>query len=265
MVERAASPMPQTNEPVGQLDMGRLNTQSYEGDYYLDDAQSVYCSGIRAKFNGSTPAQPRLDHSRVLQLSVKRFLDIALVAASLVLLGPLMVILAVMVKMSSPGGVFFHQEREGIDGKPFRILKYRTMYIDQGDVSGVNQTTEGDARVTSLGRIMRRTSLDELPQLFNVVLGDMSIVGPRPHVKGQLAAGRPYRELVPYYEARHAMRPGLTGWAQANGLRGPTDDRTRSKARIDYDIAYVQNFSLWLDAVIILRTLKTEFLTGSGS
>ncbi|GLQ53638.1 hypothetical protein GCM10010862_08970 [Devosia nitrariae] len=175
-----------------------------------------------------------------------------------------MLIVAAVIKINSSGPVLFKQEREGTLGKTFSILKFRTMYVNDCDPSGVRQTTQADSRVTQVGNFLRRTSIDELPQLLNVVKGDMSIVGPRPHVKGQQAAGLAYRELVPYYEMRHMMRPGLTGWAQANGYRGPTIDRILSKARIDHDVAYVQNFSLWLDIVIIFRTLKAEFITGNG-
>jgi lipopolysaccharide/colanic/teichoic acid biosynthesis glycosyltransferase len=118
--------------------------------------------------------------------------------------------------------------------------------------------------VTPVGRFLRRTSLDELPQLVNVIVGDMSLVGPRPHVEGMLAAGVDYAELVPYYNLRHVMRPGLSGWAQANGLRGPTDSAEAARARIDHDVAYIQNFSIWLDLKIIWLTLVKEFVTGSG-
>jgi lipopolysaccharide/colanic/teichoic acid biosynthesis glycosyltransferase len=144
------------------------------------------------------------------------------------------------------------------------MLKFRTMFVDAGDASGIVQTTANDSRVTPLGRFLRAKSIDELPQLFNVLVGDMSIVGPRPHVEGMLAGGRPYEELVPYYRLRHHMRPGLSGWAQANGLRGPTTDAAVAKARIDHDLAYIQNFSLMLDAEIIVLTIKREFFTGTG-
>lgn len=231
---------------------------------YGGNVTTLDCSGLAANFFGRTPEQPPQDLGRGIQLFTKRFMDILLSLLVLAFLAPLMLIIAVIVKINSSGPVFFKQEREGFMGKTFSILKFRTMYMHDCDPSGVKQTMEADSRVTTIGNFLRRTSLDELPQLFNVVKGDMSIVGPRPHVKGQQAAGLPYRDLVPYYEMRHAMRPGLTGWAQANGYRGPTIDRKRSKARIDHDIAYVQNFSLWLDIVIIFRTLKAEFITGNG-
>jgi lipopolysaccharide/colanic/teichoic acid biosynthesis glycosyltransferase len=144
------------------------------------------------------------------------------------------------------------------------MLKFRTMYDDHADPTGQAQTRPDDERITPVGRLLRRTSIDELPQLINVITGDMSLVGPRPHVAGMLAAGIDYAELVPYYNLRHTMRPGLSGWAQANGLRGPTDSAEIARARIDHDIAYIQNFSIWLDLKIIWLTLVKEFVTGSG-
>lgn len=259
MSDRAAYSLQRESDVKHHVETIASSESTYRGNLSILD-----CSGLAASFFGKTPEQPPQDLSRALQLSAKRLVDILLSLAVLAFLAPLMLIIAAVVKISSSGPILFRQDREGLMGKSFAILKFRTMYMDDCDPSGVRQTTEADSRVTTIGNFLRRTSLDELPQLFNVVKGDMSIVGPRPHVKGQQAAGRPYRELVPYYEMRHAMRPGLTGWAQANGYRGPTIDRNRSKARIDHDIAYVQNFSLWLDIVIVFRTLKAEFITGNG-
>jgi lipopolysaccharide/colanic/teichoic acid biosynthesis glycosyltransferase len=138
------------------------------------------------------------------------------------------------------------------------------MRLDATDLSGVRQTAPDDDRVTPVGRFLRTTSIDELPQLWNILRGDMSVIGPRPMVKGQLAAGSSYRQVVPYYDYRHMVRPGLSGWAQANGLRGPTTDAVSARQRIDHDCAYVQNVSLALDLKIILQTIRREFLTGSG-
>jgi lipopolysaccharide/colanic/teichoic acid biosynthesis glycosyltransferase len=144
------------------------------------------------------------------------------------------------------------------------MLKFRSMRVDAGDYSGVKQTVADDERVTPIGRFLRATSLDELPQLWNILVGDMAVIGPRPMVPGQLAAGVHYEQVVPYYGYRHMVKPGLSGWAQANGLRGPTTDLVSAKDRIDHDCAYVQNFSLALDIRIIVQTLAREFLTGSG-
>jgi lipopolysaccharide/colanic/teichoic acid biosynthesis glycosyltransferase len=198
-------------------------------------------------------------------LRIKRALDIALALLALVVLSPLLVGTAIGIKLTSRGPVLISQLRDGRAGTPFRMLKFRTMFHDMGDLSGVRQTTTGDCRITPLGRWLRRRSIDELPQLCNVLLGDMSLVGPRPHPIGMQAAGRRYDELVPYYTHRHAMRPGLSGWAQCNGLRGPTDDPDRARARIDHDLAYIQNFNLWLDMRIIVKTLARELPRGTGS
>ena len=221
-------------------------------------------SGLPIAFDGAVPA-PIVDApARQRQLFVKRAMDIVLAIAAVIALLPLLILVAIAIKATSAGPVLFRQAREGYKGRLFQTYKFRTMWSDSGDLSGVSQTVSGDSRVTPIGRFLRRSSIDELPQLFNVLLGDMSLVGPRPHVPGMLAARRNYKDLVPYYDARLAMKPGITGWAQANGLRGPTDDASKAKARIDHDVAYVQNFSVWLDLKIIAMTIRSEFLSGSG-
>ena len=221
-------------------------------------------SGLSCRFNGSFAVLPAMTEQRLNALLAKRLIDIALALVALVALMPLLVATALAVKLTSPGPVFFRQKRPGLGGRQFSMLKFRTMYVDAGDSSGIRQTMANDSRVTPLGRFLRAKSIDELPQLINVLLGDMSIIGPRPHVEGMLAGGVPYEELVPYYRLRYEMRPGLSGWAQANGLRGPTTDAAVARARIDHDLAYIQNFSLVLDLEIILLTIKQEFFTGTG-
>lgn len=206
-----------------------------------------------------------IDRPRRAHMIGKRVFDIGLAVVALVLLAPLLVAIALSIKVTSKGPVFFRQAREGYFGRSFMALKFRTMAATQCDLSGVAQTAANDQRVTPLGKVLRRTSLDELPQLFNVLVGDMSMVGPRPHVSGMLAGGMSYRELVPYYDYRLIMRPGLTGWAQANGWRGPTDLAESAQMRIDHDVAYIQNFSFWLDLRIVWQTLRREFLSGTGS
>ncbi|KKB10359.1 exopolysaccharide biosynthesis protein [Devosia chinhatensis] len=194
----------------------------------------------------------------------KRVVDILLSGAALIALMPLMLLVAAIIKITSSGPVTFRQWREGVNGTSFEILKFRSMRQDMCDLSGVAQTASNDPRVTAIGRFIRRTSIDELPQLINVLRGDMSLVGPRPHVDNMRAGGMAYKELVPYYHLRLQMQPGLTGWAQANGFRGSTTDPVRARQRIDHDIAYIQNFSIWLDLRIILITLVREFVGGSG-
>lgn len=198
-------------------------------------------------------------------LAAKAVLDVVLASVAIVALLPLLALVAIAIKLTSKGPVLFVQAREGLDGKIFQVFKFRSMRTDECDISGVKQTASGDPRVTPIGRFIRKTSIDELPQLFNIVRREMSIVGPRPHVKGMQAGDTTYDKLVPYYDYRHQVLPGLTGWAQANGLRGPTTDAIIAKARLDHDVAYVQNLSIWLDLRIIWRTLMNEFIGGSGS
>lgn len=218
-------------------------------------------SGLSVDWN--MQGQLAHSHSRA-QLTIKRLLDIAGALIGLILLGPLLIITALAIKASSPGPVFFKQKREGLNGLLFDTLKFRSMRVDACDLTGVAQTQANDPRVTAVGAFIRKTSIDELPQLINVLMGDMSLVGPRPHVPNMLAGGRLYRELVPYYEGRLAMRPGITGWAQANGFRGSTRSARLARERVDHDIAYVQNFSIWLDLRIIILTVVREFVTGTG-
>jgi lipopolysaccharide/colanic/teichoic acid biosynthesis glycosyltransferase len=200
-----------------------------------------------------------------LHLVVKRGIDIAGASFLIVAASPFLLAMAAAVRLSSPGPVFFRQQRYGRNAELFRIYKFRTMSIDQEDRSGIAQTRKNDPRVTAVGKVLRRLNLDELPQLFNVVLGDMSLVGPRPHVPGMRAGGLLYEQLVPHYHLRHRTRPGITGLAQINRLRGSTSDAKFAKARIEYDIAYADNWSLLLDLRILWLTLKTEVLRGTGS
>jgi lipopolysaccharide/colanic/teichoic acid biosynthesis glycosyltransferase len=221
--------------------------------------------GLSLQWRGGLPIVPARTFASDCYSVVKRAVDIIMAVGALVALSPLLLGIALATKVTSSGPVLFRQMRSGRAGSVFQLYKFRTMRVEACDHSGVAQTTVDDERVTPLGRWLRRSSLDELPQLFNILLGDMSFVGPRPHVAGQLAAGRPYREMVAYYELRRSVRPGLTGWAQANGLRGPTDDATRARERIEHDMAYIQNASLLLDLRIILLTARDEFISGGGS
>lgn len=198
------------------------------------------------------------------QGKAKRILDISTAAFGIFLLGPLLIIVALAIALESRGPVIFSQLREGRGGVMFKALKFRTMRTDSCDDTGVQQTVLGDARVTRVGKVLRKTSIDELPQLFNVLWGDMSMVGPRPHVSRMRAGGVSYRELVPHYDLRLTVRPGLTGWAQANGFRGPTIDVRKARMRIDHDLAYVQNFTIWLDIKTILLTIQRELFGGTG-
>jgi len=194
----------------------------------------------------------------------KRLFDIVAAGGALLFFAPVLIAIAVVIKLTSPGPVLFFQYRYGHRNRRFKIYKFRSMRVDAGDATGVKQTVKGDSRVTWIGKILRKTSFDEIPQLINVIKGDMSLVGPRPHVPGMLAAELLYEELVPYYFQRHTARPGLTGLAQVSGCRGSTVEAGRAISRIDYDLDYIERWSMRLDVTIIIRTIRKEFLSGSG-
>ena len=196
--------------------------------------------------------------------ALKRGFDIVVAGLLIVLLSPLLLAVAAAVKLTSKGPVFFVQRRWGKGNVPFRLYKFRSMHVELEDRTGIAHTVKNDPRVTAIGRFIRRTSIDELPQLFNVLRGDMSLVGPRPHVPGMLAAGVRYEDLVTGYERRHAMRPGITGLAQANGLRGPTTEVEPAVMRVVRDIEYIRDFSIWLDIRILYRTVVNEIVRGTG-
>ncbi len=182
---------------------------------------------------------------------VKRISDFVLAAVILLMISPLMIAIALGVKLSSRGPVLFKQRRYGLDGKRIVVYKFRSMSVTE-DGEMVRQATRDDSRVTRFGRFLRRTSLDELPQFINVLQGRMSIVGPRPHA---VAHNEMYRKLIRGYMIRHKVKPGITGLAQVNGLRGETQTVEKMKARIDYDLSYLRNWSLLLDVQIILKTI----------
>src|SRR6185312_15141705 len=184
--------------------------------------------------------------------ALKRGSDIVLGSLILVLIAPLLAAIALGVKLSSPGPVLFRQRRYGLDGREIVVYKFRSMTVAE-DGAVVRQATRNDARVTPFGAFMRRTSLDELPQFFNVLQGRMSIVGPRPHA---VAHNEEYRRLIKAYMVRHKVKPGITGWAQVNGHRGETDTIEKMQARVEYDLEYLRNWSLGLDLQIIVRTIR---------
>lgn len=188
-------------------------------------------------------------------LAVKRGFDIVVSGLLILILSPVLLALAAAVKLTSKGPVLFIQRRWGKGNVPFRLYKFRSMHTDLEDRSGIAHTVKNDPRLTAIGRFIRRSSLDELPQLFNVLMGDMSLVGPRAHVLGMHAAGVRYEDLVPEYFARHAVRPGITGLAQVRGLRGEVTDADHAQARVDADLEYIRNFSVWADIRIMLATI----------
>ncbi len=184
----------------------------------------------------------------------KLVMDKVLASIALVLLAPLMVGAAIAVKLSSPGPVFFRQERHGLDGKIIGVLKFRSMKVHKDPEGVVKQATKHDNRVTSVGAFLRKSSIDELPQLFNVLKGDMSLVGPRPHAK---AHNHFYADKIVAYMSRHRVLPGITGLAQVNGYRGETDTLEKMEKRVEYDLAYINNWSIWLDVRIMIKTVFT--------
>lgn len=187
----------------------------------------------------------------------KRCEDVIIASIILMLIFPLLMIIALMVKLTSPGPVIFKQTRYGIDGKAIRVWKFRTMKVMEND-SIVKQATKNDSRVTKVGSFLRKTSLDELPQFINVLSGQMSIVGPRPHA---VAHNEQYRNLIEGYMLRHKVKPGITGWAQINGWRGETDTLDKMEKRIEFDLEYIREWSIWLDLKIILLTVFKGFVS----
>ncbi len=183
---------------------------------------------------------------------LKRLEDVVLSTFFLILFSPLMTILATLVKLTSPGPILFKQKRHGWNGEEFYVYKFRSMYLHLESEGQITQASIGDKRVTPLGSFLRKSSLDELPQFFNCLIGTMSIVGPRPH---SVEHNEKYKELIPKYMWRHKVKPGITGWAQINGLRGETSTIESMKKRIDYDLFYIENWSIWFDLRIIFLTV----------
>lgn len=228
-------------------------------------------SGVHTKFipdyNSLIPSRPYTEdlmglpvvNIRYVPLSntgnilVKRMMDVAGALAGIVLTSPVMLLSAILVKLTSPGPVIFRQERVGLHNKPFYMYKFRSMELQAPGEEKKAWTVRNDPRVTPVGRFLRRTSLDELPQLFNILRGDMSLVGPRPERPLYVEK---FKEEIPRYMVKHQVRPGLTGWAQVNGLRGDTSIRKR----VEYDIYYIENWTIWFDFKIILMTFFTGFV-----
>lgn len=185
-----------------------------------------------------------------MQKAVKRIFDIVFALLMIVVLAPVWVVLAIWIAVTSPGGIFFRQKRTGYKGREFNMLKFRSMYVNAD--ADTKQAEGDDPRITAVGRFLRRSSLDELPQLWNVVTGDMSVIGPRPHM---LAHTEYYAARIPDYMRRHDMRPGLTGYAQVKGFRGATPTLKDMEDRVKADLEYIDWFSLWLDLKIFTLTI----------
>ena len=185
----------------------------------------------------------------------RRLLDIVGSIFLIILAAVPMAAIMMIIKFSSPGPVFFSQRRFGLWGRVFKVFKFRTMY-ETVDGIDTGQVKPGDPRITTVGRVLRRMSLDELPQLFNVLMGHMTFVGPRPH---SIALNERYRDSIAGYMRRYDVKPGITGWSQVNGYRGQTPTKKEMAKRVEYDLWYIRNRSLWLDAKIILKTAFVVF------
>lgn len=187
---------------------------------------------------------------------IKRLEDIVLASLILLLTSPVLCCIALAVKLTSPGPVIFRQTRYGMDGNPIKVWKFRSMKVMEND-KVVTQATQNDPRVTKIGHFLRRTSLDELPQFINVLTGGMSIVGPRPHA---VAHNEQYRQLIEGYMLRHKVKPGITGWAQINGWRGETDTLEKMEKRVEFDLEYIREWSVWFDIRIVFLTVFKGFV-----
>jgi len=191
--------------------------------------------------------------------ALKRGCDLVIASAALLFLAPLMLLVAALIKLDSPGPVLFRQVRRGYNNQSFQALKFRSLRHEMADPLADRLVTRDDPRVTRIGAFLRRSSIDELPQLLNVLGGDMSLVGPRPHPLNAKAGGRPYEEVVERFQRRYRVRPGITGWAQVNGLRGNTETEDDLRRRVALDLEYIRHWSLWLDLWILAKTPIATF------
>jgi len=210
----------------------------------------------RVNYIGTLPVlnvwqQPIRDFGGLL----KEIQDRVAALIAIILLAPLLLLTAILIKLDSPGPIFFKQRRFGFNNLPIEVLKFRSMHVDMQDVSGAQRTQKGDPRVTRVGRVIRRFSIDELPQLFNVLTGNMSLVGPRPHATEMRVGESYYHDAVSGYAARHRVKPGITGLAQVRGLRGEIDTMERARKRVEYDMYYIEHWSPLFDLRIIFETV----------
>ncbi len=198
-------------------------------------------------------------HGPALSWKLKAVADYIMAFVLLVTFAPILIVIALAVKFSSPGPVFFRQPRYGAGKAVVVVTKFRTMRIEGTDMTGKRQATRDDDRVTRVGRFLRKTCLDELPQLWDVICGKMSLVGPRPHALVLEVDGESIEDMIPEYHDRHMVRPGMTGLAQINGNRGPVHSRTMAEERVRFDLEYIRSHSLLLDAKILVWTLFVPF------
>lgn len=191
---------------------------------------------------------------------IKRAIDLVASCVLILPLTPLFIVVAIIIRLDSKGPVFFRQARSGQFGRSFEIYKFRSLHSRAADAAAETLVTHGDSRVTRAGRFLRKYSIDELPQIFNVILGDMSLVGPRPHAPRAKANGRIYAEVLPDYALRYRVKPGMTGWAQVNGWRGNTDTEDQLRRRVEFDFDYITQWSIWRDFDILARTVPSMLM-----
>jgi Undecaprenyl-phosphate glucose phosphotransferase len=231
-----------------------LRTSSLTVRYVPDLSMLTLLNHVPSEVAGMTVVNlntsPLSGHNTLIKAAVDKLFALA----ALALTSPLLALIAVLIKFDSPGPVFFRQKRHGWDGRVINVLKFRTMRESTTQDDDARQAQQNDPRVTSIGRLLRKTSLDELPQFINVLRGEMSVVGPRPH---PIALNHSYAERIDAYMQRHRVKPGITGWAQVHGLRGETETLEKMQRRIEFDLYYIEHWSLWLDIRIILLTLAT--------
>jgi Undecaprenyl-phosphate glucose phosphotransferase len=226
----------------------------------IDIRISAHASKLKLRaraynYIGDVPFLPLFDRPMSdWSIAVKAIEDRVIAALALLLLSPLLAVVAIAIKWDSRGPVFFRQQRYGFNNEPIGVFKFRSMYHDQSDMKAAKLVTKDDPRVTRVGRFIRKTSIDELPQLINVLRGELSLVGPRPHAMQAKADGVTYDDAVEGYFARHRVKPGITGWAQINGWRGETDTLDKIEQRVQHDLHYIDNWSLWFDLYILVKT-----------
>jgi Undecaprenyl-phosphate glucose phosphotransferase len=219
-----------------------IRLSAYSSDYAFARRESALIGVVGAPLSG-------------VRRSAKRAFDILFASLALLVLWPVMLATAVAIRLDSPGPVLFFQKRHGFNHRPVDVWKFRSMHHADADPLARTIVTRGDPRVTMVGRFIRKTSIDELPQLFNVLLGDLSLVGPRPHaINAQSSRQQLFAEIVEGYSGRHKVPPGITGWAQVSGWRGEIDDPEKLRQRFEHDLFYIENWSLWLDLKILLMT-----------
>ncbi len=244
---------PHAKVRIGQL-LEELRLLPNPVTLFVDDGEATTQSTIQRLSDTPLTEQvgPDLDAPGAV---VKRLADLVLSALGLVAAAPILLAIAVAIRLDSPGPILFRQRRHGFNNEQIMVLKFRSMRHETADAQARQQVQANDNRVTRVGRFIRRTSLDELPQLFNVLTGEMSLVGPRPHAIGMRSGDRESARLVDEYAWRHRMKPGITGWAQVNGSRGPVDTPEQVRERVRLDVEYIERQSLWFDVYILAITL----------